>query len=83
MADKTTSKASELLKLAAAKREEANSRRALVRLMSVRELHKQLQQQASELEAEAASLEKEAALLPSAERGTRTLRGVRARGRHT
>jgi len=55
------SKASDLLKQAAAKREEASSRRGLARLAFAGEPQRELERQAHELEVEAASLEKEAA----------------------
>jgi hypothetical protein len=57
------SKASELLKHAVARREEASARRSLARMTVAGELHRQLQTQAHELERVAVELEKEAALL--------------------
>ena len=53
-------KAKELLKQATARREEANSRGSLARLLSAGGLQHQLEQQAHELEEQAAALEKEA-----------------------
>jgi|RhiMetStandDraft_4_1073278.scaffolds.fasta_scaffold82632_2 hypothetical protein len=58
-------KASDLLRQAAAKREEASSRRGLARLALAGEPERELERQAHELEVEAASLEREAALLRS------------------
>jgi hypothetical protein len=71
MVGRITSRVSALLKLAAAKREEASSRRGLARLISADMQIRQLEQQALALEAEAAELEQEAALLRSKARGTR------------
>jgi hypothetical protein len=64
-------KAGKLLKQAAARREEASSRRGIARLASAGELLQQLERQAHELEVEAATLEKEA-------EGTRKRRRARS-----
>lgn len=67
--------AKELLKQAAARREEASSRRSLARLLSAGGLQHQLEQQAHELEVEAATLEKKAR--PQGSQRPRRARGLR------
>lgn len=71
----------ELLEMAAAKREEARSRRGLARLASsTGNQREQLQQQASELEAQAAAMEAQAAgMSPAKPRARRP--GRRSGGR--
>jgi hypothetical protein len=72
-------KAKELLKQAAAWREEADSRRSLARLLSAGALLHQLEWQAHELEGEAAALKKEAR--PEGARKRRRIRSHRGSGR--
>lgn len=55
-------KRADLLKRAAGKREQANSRRGLARLLSLETPRHELEEQVKALEAEAAALESEAAL---------------------
>lgn len=75
MVDKRTSKANELRKLAAAKREEAGSRRGLARLVSsTASQFDELRQQALELETQAAAMEREATRLMFAKPGKQTPR---------
>jgi hypothetical protein len=67
----------ELLKQAAARREEASSRRGLARLVSAGKPQRQLAHEAHELELEAARLEKEAGIpRPVRLRKSRGVRGV-------
>ena len=72
------SKATELLKQAGTKREEARSRRGLARLTSAGKPERQLEQQAHELERQAAQLEEEAKRVRS--EGPRRRRNVRGAG---
>ena len=72
-------KAKELLKQAAAKREEASSRRSLARLLSAGELQHRFERQAHKLEVQAAALEKEAR--PEGARKRQPARSLRSSGR--
>jgi hypothetical protein len=72
-------KAKKMLEQAAARREEAGSRRGLARLLSSGELQHELERQAHALEVEAAALEKDAK--PEGARKRRRARGPRPPGR--
>jgi hypothetical protein len=65
-------KANKMLEQAAARREEAGSRRGLARLLSAGKLQHELERQAQALEVEAAALEKDAQ--PAGERKHRRAR---------